>query len=68
MRAGLKLTRTTKQVLIIFGILALLFVVGVVVLGGLVFYVATDKDSARDYEAKKIEGHEFGSQRTSTVA
>ena len=54
------MTRTTKQVLIVVGILALLCVVGVVVLGGIVFYVTTDKDSARDYDAKKVEGHEFG--------
>lgn len=54
------MTTITKQILVAFGIVALVFVVGIGALIGVVIYFASDKDYQRQYDAKQAEGREFG--------
>ena len=54
------MTSITKQILIAFGIVALLFVVGIGALIGVVLYFTSGKDFDQQYEVKKVEGREFG--------
>lgn len=54
------MTSITRQILIAFGIVALLFIVGIGALVGVVIYFSSDKEYTQQYEAKQAEGLEFG--------
>lgn len=54
--------RITRQIVIAFGIVVLLFVVVVGAIVGFGIYMTWDKDFSKKYEAKQAEGREFGKQ------
>lgn len=54
------MTSISRQILIAFGIVALLFIVGIGALVGVAIYITSGKEYTQQYEARQAEGREFG--------